>query len=1096
MFGADIVTRTRLAIPRLQTNVVPRPRLIEHLGRAVDYPLTIVKADAGYGKSTILADFATHANRPIFWYGLAETDSDPLLYLLHLIYAFRQAHPICGDGALALLEREGGAAQLWGPALNSLVNDLLDCLRDETILVLDDYHLVDRPEINDITERFIEYMPPQLHLILATRHTPNLPGRVRWRAHHELFEIGRADLAFTPGEITSLFQQQTGRTLSLQDAESLAAETEGWIMALQLLGESLITNTAGRQSMAQTIGQLPGQLDDLFDFLAQDVLARHPPEMQRFLVETAILPQMDAAVCNAIRERADSAEFLAYLDQHSLFLVRLGPDTFRYHHLFGDFLVRRGGLRQVEQQALHSKAAAYYLERGQRDEAIHHLLEAGEFEQAAEIISKIAWAMAQAGRYERLGEWIDRIPASLYTAYPALLLGRGDVYRFHSRFRKAFDCYEQARRYFEAKGSDHGQARALQGQALIYIDTVRPALAEPLLRQALRLVNRTAQRRRAIMLLMLAENKVNRGWLRQGERLHRRVYQLCVLDDIPQVDPRLSIRAGRLDEAYRTVLQMLEKDPITKGGRRAPRSHRESILLLSWLNAYWGQADLARRQAEQAIQLAEELRSPIVKVIALARLGHAWLTGPDYDTARARDAYEEALALTGSIHLPRFGVEALWGLTLIEGLQGHLAQARVYAQRAIDMLEAAGDAYWAWVCRLALGAAAVLTASEAALSILDEAIWQGQAVGDQYGLAVAYIWQALYYLQMGQHRQAIAPLRQALRLAQAHRYEALFTRITFLGPKDPAWLVALLAALPASDPLTRYASSLQPALKETAGNYVGLSWRLASQAGPSAPLYIQTLGPFRVWSRGQEIPPEAWRRDKALRLFQLLVTRRDRAGMLHREQILNILWPDTSPEAAANGLRVALSALRQTLNPDHTPGDESPFLNREGELLGLNLPAGVRVDADEFTALVAEARRLEPEQPDRAVDLYRRAVGLYRGDYLQDCLYEDWAGEERERLLAVYLSAAERLAFLLNQRGECHEAINLCHRILDHDPLWEEAYRLLMACHWRLGNRSLALRTYQRCARRLKEELGVEPAASTHNLFTRIAGSDFSPEPA
>lgn len=1093
MFGADIVTRTRLTIPRPQPNVVPRPRLIEHLGQTVNYPLTIVKADAGYGKSTVLADFVSNANLPAFWYGLAESDADPLLYLLHLIYAFRQAHPTCGDGALALLEREGGAAQLWGPAVNSLVNDLLDCLPDETILVLDDYHLIDRPDINDITERFIEHMPPQLHLILATRHTPNLPGRVRWRAHHELFEIGRADLAFTPDEITSLFRQRTGHTLPLREAEALAAETEGWIMALQLLGESLTTNTAGGQSMAQTIGQLPGQLDDLFDFLAQDVLARHPPEMQRFLVETSILPQMDVALCNAIRERTDSGRFLAYLDQHSLFLVRLGPDSFRYHHLFGDFLVRRGGLSQAERQALHSKAAAYYLGRGQRDEAIFHLLEAGDFEQAAQIISKIAWDMAQAGRYERLGEWIERIPAKYYVTYPVLLLGRGDVYRFHSRFRKAFDCYEQARCYFEAKGDNHGQARALQGQALIYIDTVRPVLAEPLLRQALRLVNRSAHRRRASMLLMLAENKVNRGWLRQGERLHRRVYHLCVFDDIPEVDPRLSIRAGRLDEAHRTVLQMLEKDPITKGGRRAPRSHRESILLLSWLNAYWGQGDLARRQAEQAIELAEELRSPIVKVVALERLGHAWLTGPDYDTGRARDAYEEALALTGSIHLPRFGVEALWGLTLIEGLQGRLAQARVYAQQAIDMLEAAGDAYWAWVCRLALGAAAVLTGSEAAPSILDEAIRQGQTVGDQYGLTVAHIWQALYYLQIGQERRAIAPLGQALHLAQTNRYGVLFTHITFLGPKDPAWLAALLTTLPADDPLNRFTAFLQPALKETTRHYIGLSLRL--DAGASAPLYIQSLGPFRVWLKGQEIAPEAWRRDKALRLFQLLVTRRDRPGMLHREQILNTLWPDTPPDAAANGLRVALSALRQTLDPAHTPGVESPFLKREGELLRLNLSAGVRVDADEFTSLVEEARRLEATQPDRAVDLYRRAVGLYRGDYLQDCLYEDWVGEERERLLALYLSAAERLAFLLSQRGDCNEAINLCHRILDHDPLWEEAYRLLMACHWRLGNRSLALRTYQRCARRLKEELNVKPAASTHSLLTRIASSDFSPEP-
>ncbi len=249
MFGADIVARTRLTPPRLQPNVVSRPRLVDYLGQAKHYPITFVKADAGYGKSTLLTEFITRSQDPTFWCDLAGLDADPLLYLLHLIYAFRSAHPSCGDRALVLLEQEGGAVNLWGPAINALANDLLDCLPSETFLILDDYHAIADPQINEITARFIEYMPPQLHLILTTRHTPKLQGQVRWRAYGELFEITRADLAFTPSEIADLFQQRTGQNLMLRDAETLASETEGWIMALQLLG--------GRLRMAQTINRSP-----------------------------------------------------------------------------------------------------------------------------------------------------------------------------------------------------------------------------------------------------------------------------------------------------------------------------------------------------------------------------------------------------------------------------------------------------------------------------------------------------------------------------------------------------------------------------------------------------------------------------------------------------------------------------------------------------------------------------------------------------------------------------------------------------------------------------------------------------------------------
>ncbi len=319
------------------------------------------------------------------------------------------------------------------------------------------------------------------------------------------------------------------------------------------------------------------------------------------MVETSILSEMDVAVCNAIRERNDSHKFLTYLERHSLFLIPLGPDRFRYHHLFRDFLIRRGELTLEQSQTLHTKAAAYYLDQKQREDSIFHLLEASEFEHAAQIIAKIASDMLQAGRYGRLARWIDLIPPDLYATYPTLLLGRGDVHRFHSRFEEAFACYEQAHFYYESQQDKQGQVLALQGQALIYIDTVYPNQAAPLLKRALGLLNRTAPQQRARLLLLVAENKVNRGQLCQGERLHRRLYHLCNFDDIPEIDPRLSIRTGRLAQTQQTVSHMLDQDPLAQGGRRTPRAHREAILILSWVNAYQGNGDLARRQAEQGI---------------------------------------------------------------------------------------------------------------------------------------------------------------------------------------------------------------------------------------------------------------------------------------------------------------------------------------------------------------------------------------------------------------------------------------------------------------------------------------------------------------
>ena len=205
---------------------------------------------------------------------------------------------------------------------------------------------------------------------------------------------------------------------------------------------------------------------------------------------------------------------------------------------------------------------------------------------------------------------------------------------------------------------------------------------------------------------------------------------------------------------------------------------------------------------------------------------------------------------------------------------------------------------------------------------------------------------------------------------------------------------------------------------------------------------------------------------------------------MHREQLAELLWPDG--KAPASALRVALNALRRTLEPDRAPETDHAFILRQGESLLLNPDADIRVDADEFERLIGKAQTAETRDPVQAPALYRRALALYRGDFLPDALYEEWAGERRERLADLYLTTASHLAELLAARAAYDEAIALCHQILARDPCWEEAYYLLMICYAKQGNRSLALRTYARCAKHLRTELGVEPAARTQVLLKTI----------
>lgn len=260
----------------------------------------------------------------------------------------------------------------------------------------------------------------------------------------------------------------------------------------------------------------------------------------------------------------------------------------------------------------------------------------------------------------------------------------------------------------------------------------------------------------------------------------------------------------------------------------------------------------------------------------------------------------------------------------------------------------------------------------------------------------------------------------------------------------------------------------------------------------SISLRIQTLGMFRVWIDGQLLPAVVWKREKAQRLFQFLITMRlnDGAQMLPKERIVAELWPKLDEPRADRDFKVALNALNDALEPERSTRSLAQFIVRHGLAYGLNPEADITIDAEVFRTALKHAARLERDDPDAGIERYRDAIDHYAGDYLPDAIYEDWASLERERLQTLYLSGAMRLALLLIRREDYQEAVHLCQSVLMIDRYWEEAYRLMMIGHALRGNRPLALRTYEQCARALREGLDLAPMAETTALYERIARGD------
>jgi LuxR family transcriptional regulator, maltose regulon positive regulatory protein len=1067
--------QTKLIPPRLQHQTLLRPRLLKALRESLDYRITIVQASTGYGKSTVLAQLAQQ-DIPFFWYSVTESDRDPQQFLAHLIAAFQLRLPTLGEIPLAFLrEPQPQAVQSTADAL---INALGASIVKPALLIVDDYHFAACPPVNALADYLIRFLPRDLHTIVSTRGAPQWEHLASWRAHSQVLEIHRGDLAFTREEVEMLFRDKYRVPLAPRDLELLVEKTEGWSTALQLVGQELRAKPQTEVAALLASPESPrGSVEALFTYLARDVLAQLPRELQEWVLQTSILRELDDAVCAALTG-VDSQAILEELRERDLFLVMLGDHRYRYQYLFHDFL--RTAAWQQDQAAVlgrHRRAAEFFRAAGDLDEAIYHLLRAQEFQEAIPLIEQAGDHILQSGRLETLASWIEALPVETVTTRPLLLFDRGELARLRSRMDEALGWYSQAEGLWRAANDHAGVARARRGQACVYLDTMRAPEAELLLQQALQLDDYADPETQTHLLNMLAENKLNMGRTDQAEQLRQEA--AAQREDVPTQDTlsvRVKIRTGRLDEA-REILETWARQE--RGQLHTPRAHRETSLLLALIYAAQGRADDAMASAQEGIALGVQLDSPFISATGEVRLGHAYQLRGELQVSL--DCYERAIVAGDRIGIPRVRADALAGMVRSHGLLGDLEAAAGDAAEGVELGRQAGDPWIVAQVQLALGASAVLAHQETkGIQALVEALIGFHTCRDTFGSTAVWMWLALAHWHMNQKERALTFLDEALSGAQPNHYDYLLTTRTLLGWQDPCVVVPLLIETRRREKRAAYAARLLAAMGLDRDPDCG------GARHPGYQLRMQTLGPFRVWRGETLVLQSEWQRKKARQLLQLLVTQRQR--MIGREEIFELLWRDEAPDAAARDFKVALNALNRVLEPEREPDDPPAFILREETAYHLSRGVDVWIDADEFAQLIARAA--STQDLSQAFDLYRRALVLYQDDFLRmDAPYEDWALAERERLQTLYLNTMDRLATGLLERNAPEECQAWCKQILARDRCWEHAYRLMMSAYIAQGNLVQARRVFDDCTRVLREDLGIAPSPATVQIYNQLIAS-------
>jgi LuxR family maltose regulon positive regulatory protein len=764
--------QTKFYVPPVRPDLVSRPRLIERMTAGLHRKLTLLSAPAGFGKTTLVAEWLNRVERPYAWLSLDEADNDPVRFLTYLIAALQNVDEDIGRAAQNLLR----APQM--PPIESLgtllVNDIT-ATPEPFVLVLDDYHAIHSAWIHEALEFLIVHQPPNLHLVLTTRQDPPLP-LPRLRVRGQVTELCEDDLRFMPEEVAAFLNQALGLALDAAIVTALETRTEGWVAGLQLAALSMQGRPADR--IADFVELFSGSHRHVIDYLAEEVFAQQREEVRDFLRRTSILDRLTAPLCDAVTGRSDSKELLRELVQANLFLAPLDDrwEWYRYHPLFAGFL--RTELDGQSQAGLHASASRWLVAHDLLPEAVQHALASGDLDLAARVIALAAEGAFRIASFVTLERWLDALPDEAVRAHSQLATYKGILLFFTGRNNEAMAYADSAEHNLppDATPSSRGRLLSLRAHLALTGDTLDAALRFS--REALACLDAGDAVFRNLTLNVLGQALEMQGDVAAAADVYReaaysergagnQVGALVVLTNLVFALNEL----GRRSEALAVCQQAVEEAAAEPGFAR-PVSEG---MYLAWSLLSYEANDLeqARKQVVQTLDLVEQVN--VVDGILWGRyiLAQVHLASGEVDEMRH-------IAREGRQYVTSLDVwegKGAW-FTALEALaslrQGDLATASRWAEAAgLSPADTphhwSESAYFIYV-RLLLAQNRVQDA-RTLLATMERAAQRGAR---HRKLITIYLQQALVHQAVGHTEQALERLEMALRLAAPEGYRRAF----------------------------------------------------------------------------------------------------------------------------------------------------------------------------------------------------------------------------------------------------------------------------------------------------------------------------------
>ena len=1084
----------KVASPNYATPTLRRPRLIEWLNNAANCRATVLAADAGYGKTTLLWQWEREVDFPCYWYKLDRSDRDWTFHISYLIEAIAKRHPGFGTRAHSMLQQLGGPGSSRPGVAAYLLAEMHERLTEPCTFIIDDWQYVNAvTEVRGLWNQILRDAPPTCRFVFSSRAKPKLQF-ARFTTHNGYAELRTDSFRFTQDETAELFREIYNNPLDPSEVADLDRRTEGWAASLQMIEVSLRqrADPEDRRSFLQSIGSSSDSA--LFDFLAEEVLEQQSAQTRNFLLATSVLQQITPEIAERLAGVHDGRRELAELEQRGLFTNRVDEHRYRYHNLFREFLGRRliDERTEAEVLGLHIHAASYFETSAQWPEAIHHYLRARLHRQAARLIATYGEDVASEGRLEHVDEWLMQLPAEAIRQNARISLLHGETSGMRGEWDSALSALRQAREYFARKGD-----RRLEALACLKLSSVLSNYGD---------ADGAAEIAQSGLDLVPSDDVVTRLRL-EGNLAITRTWLTQPLDSVVVECQRIAAEASsRGLEHYAAIARHNAGAALMVSGRIIEGVENLEYAARIWsappLSPFADNADLVvglllQGKVGRASQLADDaarLTRPWLRPSAFAQFGRAAVRAYEGRFTEAiRDLTEASASglATGTAHtqLSARLVECLYlddaEPERISAVATQLEAAPKDKRHELELAPAVA------IGRHARGHCdASCLEMERRLSDPREVLTSALA-GVKFGTLA---------LQHGGHRRAEAAWRAARDAANLgvltylrwwlRKYvpyvasvlnvkEGVATLLLVAEADPDGWRSALINLLPdlvgpdraaTLALIIRYPNDrTAEGLRDVKGSDVADA-RRRLQIARASRLFLRTFGGVSIHRGSWDGAPIRIDKKRVRGLLGVLAAHAE--FPLTRDAAVDMLWPEADAESGVNNLNQTVFQLRRYLDPGYRAGDSPDYVISTSDEVKLNGQL-VRTDLSEIVRL---PQRLAGANQQTRAEIVGRVVDLFRGEFLGDLRYEDWAArlqltvhsEVRSRLMPFTDSGAAGINTDLSTR--------VATVLLLLDPFDEPALLALARALFVSGRRAAARKLVGDYIDRVWNEFGEEPS--------------------